>query len=100
MKIDMIEVMENNRHFIIFPKKEKVLIDDEYYPIEKEKIENLIKIICAWDNDYVSSESLDGNYFEVSVYYDGKVDRMRGMRGIPSNYEEFVNYVRSIYDRD
>ena len=100
MNIDMIEVMENDKHFIIFPKKEKVLIDDEYYPIGKEKIEKLINIICTWDNDYGISESLDGNYFEVSVYYDGKVDRMRGRRGMPSNYEEFANYIRSIYDRD
>ena len=99
MDIDMIEVMENNIKFVIFPKKGKVLIEGNYYPIEEEKINKLIRIISTWDSEY-SGLGLDGNKFEVSIYYEGKVDRMRGMRGMPSNYEEFVNYVRSIYDRD
>lgn len=100
MNIDMIDVIENEIKFVIFPKKEKVLIEGDYYPIERKKIDELIRIICLWDNEYTSQDSLDGNYFEVNVYYDGKVDRMRGRRGIPKNYEEFANYVRSIYDRD
>lgn len=100
MNIDMIEVIENNIKFVIFPKKEKVLIKGNYYPISKEKIDELIRIIRTWDSEYDTSGYLDGNYFEVNVYYDGKVDRMRGKRGMPNNYEEFANYVRSIYVRD
>ena len=100
MDIDMIEVIENEIKFVIFPKKGKVLIDGNYYPIEEEKIEELISIICLWDSEYTTQGGLDGNYFEVNVYYDGKVDRMRGRRGMPKNYEEFANYVRSIYVRD
>ena len=100
MNIDMIEVIENNNKFVIFPKKGRVLIDGNYYPIDEGKIEDLIRIIRTWDSEYGATGSLDGNYFEVCVYYDGKVDRMRGKRGMPSNYEEFANFVRSIYVRD
>ena len=98
MNIDMIEVVENSIKFIIFPKKEKVLISDKYYPIKKEKVEDLIRIIRTWDNEYNDLRHFDGNYFEVNIYYDGKVDKVRGVRGEPANYQEFIDFVRSIYD--
>lgn len=98
MNIDMIEVMENDIKFIIFPKKKQVLIDNKYYPITEEEIENLIRITRNWNHEYSDYSYLDGNIFAVSIHYDGKVDRMRGIRGMPSNYQEFANFVRSIYD--
>lgn len=99
MNIDMIEVIENNLRFIIYPKKKQVLINNAYYPITEEKIQELISIISTWDNEYGASRQIDGNYFEVNVHYDGKIDTMRGIRGMPKNYEKFANYVRSIYAR-
>ncbi len=98
MNIDMIEVIENNNKFIIVPNKEIVLIDNKCYPIKNEKIKEFIRIIRNWNHEYIDNRYYDGNYFEVNVYYDGKVDRMRGFRGMPNNYQEFVDFVRSIYD--
>lgn len=97
--IDMIEVRENDINFIIFPKKEQVLIDNNYYPITEKEIGDFVRIIRIWDNQYMDNSYFDGNRFNVNVYYDGKVDKMSGIRGIPSNYEAFTKFVRSIYDR-
>lgn len=99
MNIDMIEVMENDIKFIIFPKKEKVLIGDKYYPITMKEIEKLIRIIRNWYSNYNDNSYFDGNIFSVSVHHDGKVDKFRGIRGVPSNYQEFIEFVRDIYDR-
>ena len=37
--------------------------------------------------------------FNVKVFYDGKIDEMKGKRAVPDNYEEFSQYVGMIYDR-
>ena len=99
MNIDMIEVMENDIKFVIFPKKRELLLENKYYPITDEEIENFIRIIRNWNHEYDDDSYLDGNMFAVSVHYDGKVDRMRGIRGMPRNYQEFADFVRNIYDR-
>jgi len=99
MNIDMIEIMENEIKFTIFPKKLQVLIHNKYYPIKEEKIKELIRITRTWDNKYTDSGYLDGNRFEISIHCDGEVNRKCGIRGVPNNYQEFDDWVRSIYDR-
>ena len=96
MNIDMIEVVENNVSFVILPKKGKVLVDNACFDIEEKKIKELLDIIRNWDHEYNDGSYMDGNMFSVSVYYNGKVDKMRGVRGGPINYEAFSQFVRSI----
>ena len=100
MNIDMIEVIENNIKLFVYPKENKVLIDDHYYPVNYEKIERLISIISTWDSEYNASGYQDGNYFEINIYYDGKIDKICGVRGAPSNYKEFTDWVMDYYDRN
>ncbi len=97
MNIDKIEVMENGKNFIILPKIKKVLINDITKDIDEERIKDFIRIIRTWKSEYYSP-GIDGNKFEINVYYDGKIDTIRGNRGVPNNYEEFSDFIRSIYD--
>ena len=99
MNIDKIEVQNNDKQFIIYPKKLNVEIENKSYNIELELIEELIRIIRVWDNEYMDNSYNDGISFCVKVYYDGKVDVMKGRRAVPENYEEFNKYVKKIYDR-
>ena len=43
MNIDKIEVMENDKGFIIYPKEHKVFVHNTYFPIKNEKIQYKIK---------------------------------------------------------
>ena len=52
-----------------------------------------------WDKEYINNSYTDGIMFNVKVYYDGKIDEMKGIRAVPDNYEEFNAYVRKVYDR-
>ncbi len=98
MNIDKIEVSENNISFVIYPKKNVVIINNKEYNIETKTIEDLIKIISIWDHEYYDSSYMDGNTFEVVVYSNEK-DIFRGIRGVPRNYDSFSKLVWSIYDR-
>ena len=99
MNIDKIEVSENNIYFVIYPKKKEVVINGETSIIEEEKINELIRIVRTWNHEYYDSGYTDGNRFEVIIHYNGKEDVMRGVRGLPENYESFSSLVRSIYGR-
>lgn len=99
MNIDKIEVQNNDKQFIIYPKKLNVEIENKSYNIELELIEELIRIIRVWDNEYIDNSYTDGISFCVKVHYDGKVDIMKGRRAVPENYEEFNKCVKKIYDR-
>ena len=100
MNIDMIEVTENNISFVIMPKQRKVLINDKYYDIEEKKIKEFLDIIRNWNHEYRDNTHMDGNMFSVNIYYNGKVDKISGVRDVPLNYAAFSEFVRSIvYDR-
>ena len=99
MNIDKIEVQNNDKQFITYPKKLNVEIENKLYNIELELIEELIRIIRVWDNEYIDNSYNDGISFCVKVHYDGKVDIMKGRRAVPENYEEFNKCVKKIYDR-
>ena len=99
MKIDMIEVSENNKYFVIYPEKKEVIINGNSCRIETEEVEELIRIIRTWKPMYGDSSYTDGNKFEVVVLSNGKIDVMKGYRDVPDNYESFSDFVRRIYDR-
>ena len=99
MNIDKIEITENNISFVILPSEKKVYLEGKYYDITESEIDNLIRIIRTWDSEYVNNDYFDGNRFRINIYYEGKVDCIKGVRGYPDNYEEFTKFVRSIYER-
>lgn len=99
MNIDKIEVQNNDKEFIIYPKENKLQKLNKMLDITKEEIEELIRIIRVWDNEYIDNSYTDGINFCVKVHYDGKVDIMKGRRAVPDNYEDFNKYVKKIYDR-
>lgn len=98
MDIDKIEIYENNMFFTIFPKINKVEIEEKTYDIKSETIEHLIRIIRTWDKVYIDNSYIDGNRYEVKIYQDNNVDVFKGVRNGPKNYIDFSKLIRSIYD--
>ena len=92
VNVDKIEIYNNEKSFIIYPKENKLLKEENIYYIEEKEIEELIKIIRTWKNNYIDNSYNDGVIFYVRVYYEGK-------RAVPNNYEEFDLYVKRIYDK-
>lgn len=99
MNIDKIEVYNNGKSFVMFPKENKVLLLDKFISITEEEIKEFLRIIRTWKNEYINNSYSDGIMFNVKVHYDGKIDEMKGIRDVPDNYEEFNQYVGKIYDR-
>ena len=99
MNIDKIEVYNNGKSFIIFPRENKVSLLDRTISITDDEIKDFLRIIRTWKNEYIDNSYSDGIMFNVKVFYDGKIDEMKGKRAVPDNYEEFSQYVGMIYDR-
>jgi hypothetical protein len=99
MNIDKIEVFNNGFSFIMFPKDKMISLSNKSFSIEEEEIKEFLRIIRTWDKEYINNSYTDGIMFNVKVYYDGKIDEMKGIRAVPDNYEEFNAYVRKVYDR-
>lgn len=98
MNIDRIDITEKNNLIVILPKQNKLIIEERTKDISDEKIEDLIRIIRTWNKEYFNSKLMDGEKFEITIYSDGKEDTIRGIIGLPNNYEEFSKYIRSLYD--
>lgn len=96
MDIDKIEIENNDLSFVIFPKKEEVLVEDTTRSIKTEKINELLSIIRGWNNNYYKS-GIDGIRFSIRIYSDNDVEVIRGSRDLPNNYLEFSQFVEDVY---
>lgn len=99
MNIDKIEVSENDISFVIYPNDNIVVIKGKKYNIDTEIIEEFIRTIRLWKNEYYDSSYKDGNKFEVAVYSNNKKTLIIGNRNVPDNYDSFSRIVRCIYGR-
>ena len=99
MNIDRIDITENDISFTIYPLKNEVLIEGKMYPIEEEKILELLRIVMVWDKEYIDNTYYDGNRYEVRIIEGNNEDVYKGTRNAHANYEEFSRLIREIYDR-
>ena len=100
--IDQIEIKINslNNKIVLFivPSDLKVYVHDKVKTIKKVEIKKLLDIICKWDYEYINNSVIDGQSFMVSVYSSEGVDNYFGSGKYPSNYNEFLEFVRSFYE--
>ena len=99
MTIDRIDIMENEIFISIYPKINEMEIEGKIFPIDDETIENLLRILRTWDNEYVNNTYFDGNRYEVRIHEGENTEVFKGTRSGPENYNEFTRLIRSIYGR-
>lgn len=99
MNIDKIDIYNNGISVIIYPKEKKLFKENKKYNITESEILDFLRIIRTWQNKYEDNQKKDGIIFSIKIYYDGKIDEMKGRRALPDNYKEFDAYVKKIYDR-
>ena len=70
MTIDKIDIMENEIFISIYPKINEMEIEGKIYPIDDETIENLLRILRTWDNEYINnlSEPSDADGKNEEIY--------------------------------
>ncbi len=64
--------------------------------ITNDKIENLLRIIRLWPKDLYSKNNIDDESYKIEIFYNSKVDCLKGKGKYPSNYQEFKEWIGAI----
>ncbi len=64
--------------------------------ITNDKIDYLLRIIRLWPKDLYYKNNIDDESYKIEIYYNSKVDCLKGKGKYPSNYLEFKNWIGEI----
>lgn len=90
----MIKNMHENIKLVINPN---TLTFNNDKKISKELINELIRTICLWKNEYGFSSKIDVEEFKVIIKTTNKIDTFHGKGIYPSNYKYFKKIIGEIY---
>lgn len=64
--------------------------------ITNDKIDYLLRIIRLWPKDLYFNNIIDAESYKIEIYYNSKVDCLKGKGKYPSNYQEFKDWIGAI----
>ena len=100
--MNSIEIFINNlcseMYLYIDTNKKIVRVNNCEKPIDKEEINNLIRIIRNWDNEYKSDKIIDGEQFIIKLNTSKGTEVIKGKGDYPKNYHAFKDLVGRLYD--
>lgn len=100
--INKIEITINNGaikklDMIIFPDKELCNLNDKKYIIDKERIKEILDILCTWKYEYGNNDNtIDSEEFTINVYSNNEKTKYHGKGAYPYNYSKFLNILGGI----
>lgn len=74
-----------------------IKVNDEFKKIDVSLIEELIRIIRTWDNEYNNDSLIDSESFMIKISDNNKVDIIKGKGKYPKNYNTFKRLLGDIY---
>lgn len=99
--IEKIEIRINNlihpMELCIVPSTLKCYVKDTCKDMKKEDLEHLLDIICLWDYEYILSNDIDAETYEIKIYISTGVDTYIGRGANPEGYQEFIRLVGEYY---
>ena len=100
--MNSIEIFINNlyseMYLYIDIKNNVVKINNKEKNIDDEDINNLIRIIRNWDNEYKSNKIIDGEQFIIKLNTSKGTEVIKGKGDYPKNYHAFKELVGRLYD--
>lgn len=89
--------LTRNIELIIIPETLKIYVEDKINDISLHEIEQLLKIMCLWNNEYIDDKIIDSEKFIIKIYTDHGVDEYYGNGKYPANYQAFIEEVEKLY---
>ncbi len=77
------------KEYIIDPKGNTLTKNDVIKQINPETINDIIKMISAWKQEYKSDKIIDGEEFYIEVITDRNTTTLHGKGSYPNNYADF-----------
>ena len=81
---------------IIYPRK-ICYINRKKYILSKEYLEELIRIIRTWENEYISNKNIDDEEFQIVIKTENDQEIFHGKGKYPENYACFKDLIGGIY---
>lgn len=99
--VDEIEICIKNgvlreKNILIIPKEDKMYVNNEQYPINKEIISKLLNILATWKYEYGKNNEIDAEEFKVVVKSKDGATVYHGKGIFPNNYNEFLEVLGGI----
>ena len=100
--MESIEICINNLYseIILFidVKNSLVRFLNKEKKIERDLIDELVRIIRNWDREYHKSNIIDSERFLIKITTNNGVDIIKGSGIYPDNYNAFKELVGKIYE--
>ena len=101
MMIKRLEMMIIHYNVLIDLEKDNIhcLINDKICNLEKEDVDNIIRIIRSCNNLEYSKKVIGETEYYINIIYDNKEDKYIFSNQFPTNFNELVEYIGGTYDR-
>jgi len=77
---------------------ERLIVNNMMKKVTKEQIDELLRIIRDWKNEYGINNKIDGERFLVKIKDGDKIEIIKGEGGYPDNYHLFKEWIRGFYE--
>lgn len=77
--------------------KREYSVNESKRMILRSQIEDLIRIIRSWKNEYYSDNSLDREEFTIKIVTDKGEEVLHGKGSYPENYGLFKDWLGEVY---
>ena len=99
--IDTIEIMIQKGthriyHFVIKYNELKAYADGLVFDLSKDYLDELLRTIRLWKNEYGSDSKIDNEEFTIIVTSNGKEDKIHGKGYYPDNYSHLIELLGEI----
>lgn len=82
---------------LILPSKNIMYLNNHKYEIDSEYIDNIIRIIYLWKEEYGSDNKIDSEEFKVTVTSKDSTSSFHGKGYYPNNYSLLKDLLKEIY---
>lgn len=89
--------LDGEKKILIECNKKRIIVNEKIDFISQEKIDELIRIIRTWKNQYVGS-LIDGDSFFIRINMESGSEVIEGRGKYPDNYLNFKEWVSDFYE--
>lgn len=84
------------RKYLIDVVNEQININGKIKKMENKKILELLRFFSTWEEEYISSNVLDGEEYFIEVKSDNKIKEYHGKGKYPNNYLDFKFFLKEL----
>jgi len=84
------------KEYIIDPQNNTISTKDIIKQIDPETINNIIRMISTWKEEYKSDSIIDGEEFYIEIITDIDTTTLHGKGSYPSNYANFKTLIGAL----